>query len=77
MANKYDFIKVGVKVRWNDPGINDYDPEDREEQLNIEWTVCEVRSDNEKTVTSDDDIILICCEGSEAEVYPCELEPYI
>lgn len=48
MANKYDFIKVGVKVRWNDPGINDYDPEDREEQLNIEWTVCEVRSDNEK-----------------------------
>lgn len=74
--NKYDFIKVGARVRWNDPGINDYDPEDRESQLNIEWEVDAIVGADDEAVTSDDDMILISSEYSEAEVYPDELEPY-
>lgn len=76
MEDKYDFIWVGAKVKWNDPGINDYDPEDREWKANIEWTVDGIVGADEDTVTSDCDIILISSEYSEAEVYPSELEPY-
>lgn len=74
--NKYDFIKVGARVRWNGPGINDYNPEDREEQLNTEWVVDAIVGSDEECVTTDCDIVLISSEYSEAEVYPSELEPY-
>lgn len=76
MEEKYDFIRVGAKVHWNDPAINDYDPEEREEQLNTEWVVDAILGRDEDEVTSDDDIVLISSEYSEAEVYPSELEPY-
>lgn len=76
MEDKYDFIRVGAKVRWNDPVIHDYDPEEREEQLNTEWVVDAILGLDEDEVTSDSDIILISSEYSEAEVYPSELEPY-
>lgn len=76
MEDKYDFIRVGAKVRWNDPAIHDYDPEEREEQLNTEWVVDAILGLDEDEVTSDSDIILISSEYSEAEVYPSELEPY-
>ena len=76
MEDKYDIIRVGAKVRWNDPAIHDYDPEEREEQLNTEWVVDAILGLDEDEVTSDSDIILISSEYSEAEVYPSELEPY-
>lgn len=76
MEDKYGFIWVGAKVRWNDPGINDYEPKDREQQANIEWTVDAIVGSDEDVVTSDCDIILISSEYSEAEAYPSELEPY-
>lgn len=76
MEDKYDFIRVGAKVRWNVPAIHDYDPEEREEQLNTEWVVDAILGLDEDEVTSDSDIILISSEYSEAEVYPSELEPY-
>lgn len=76
MKNKYDFIKIGAKVKWNDPGIDEYDPEDREYVLSREFEVVSIHGLDEERVTSDDDIILISSEYSEAEVYPSELEPY-
>lgn len=76
MEDKYDFIRVGAKVRWNGPAIHDYDPEEKEEQLNTEWVVDAILGLDEDEVTSDSDIILISSEYSEAEVYPSELEPY-
>lgn len=69
MEDKYDFIWVGAKVKWNDP-------EDREWKANIEWTVDGIVGADEDVVTSDCDIILISSEYSEAEVYPSELESY-
>ncbi len=54
----------GDKVRWNDPGIEDYAPEEREEVLARVFTVDEANGD----------IILISNEDSSAEVYASELE---
>lgn len=73
---KYGFIKIGAKVRWEDPGIDDFCPEDREERLNMEWVVDVIVGVDEESVTSDDDIVFISSEYSEAEVLPCELKPF-
>ncbi len=54
----------GDKVRWNDPGIKDYDPEERKEILARVFTVDETNGD----------IIHISNEDSSAEVYIDELE---
>jgi hypothetical protein len=60
-------IKPGDKVRWYDPAINDYDPDDRQSQLNRVWTVFHYINEDEGT-------LLICDDFSEAEVYLHELE---
>ena len=60
-------IEIGDEVKWNDPAINDYDEEDREDVLNTVWEVFDIQGD----------IVHIKSEfGGEAEVYACELEPY-
>lgn len=61
MRNKN--FKIGDKVKWNDPAIHDYDPEDREEQLNRVYEV----------VDKYGDIILIADDFSETEVLAHEL----
>lgn len=66
---KKSFIKVGARVKWNDPGLDDYDIKDRLDIIGREFEVCEIRGE----------IILISevGGGTEAEVFADELEPYI
>lgn len=59
-------IKPGDKVRWNDPAINDYEPEDRQAQLDRVYTVFHYINEDEGT-------LLICDDFSEVEVYVHEL----
>ena len=66
----YSYIKNGAIVRWNDPAIEDFEPKDREEQLNLKWEVFGVK----EPITDGYDIVNIKSEsGGEAEVYACEL----
>jgi hypothetical protein len=61
-------FKVGDKVKWNDPGLNDYPEEDREMvRLNV-YTIEEING------TDEDSIILISDGITEAEVTANELE---
>jgi hypothetical protein len=56
-------IKIGDRVKW-------YDPEEESRDLNIVWTVNEIRG----SLNDEDTIILITNEyGSEAEVFQSEL----
>lgn len=58
-------LYVGMKCKWIDPGINDYDEEDREYMLNREFEI----------VSIEGEVISIECEDAFAEVYAHELEP--
>lgn len=55
----YSFIKVGTKVYWNDVAINDFDEEEREEQLKRIYTIDKIIND---------EMVLISDEYSEVEV---------
>ena len=59
-------FKVGDRVKWNDPAINDYDPNDREEVLNRVFIIEDISPE----------VILISEENgcTEAEVFINELE---
>ena len=57
-------LAVGDKVRWRDPGINDYPPEDRAGQAAREWEI----------VRNIGDTIIISDENGDAEVFDNELE---
>jgi hypothetical protein len=59
-------IRPGDFVKWNDPAINDFEPEDREAQLNRVWQVIHYINDDEGT-------LLISDGNSDAEVYLHEL----
>lgn len=72
--NKKNFphVKVGNYVHWNDPAINDFEPEDREEQLNLVWEIQQI----DGTLIEDSTVVHITREdGGEAEVYAHELRP--
>lgn len=72
--NKKNFphIKVGGHVRWDDPAINDFEPEDRGTQLNLVWEIQKI----DGTLIEDDTVVHIAREdGGEAEVYAHELTP--
>lgn len=56
---KNEWIKVGAKCLWNDPGINDYDPIERGEMLDRVFEI----------VMIEGDVISIQDEHSFAEVY--------
>lgn len=60
-------FNVGTKVKWNDPAINEFNEEDREEQLNIIYEIVEI-------INKSEGIVLIKDEYGEAEVYIEELE---
>ena len=65
-------FKKGDRVKWNDPGLNDYDPADREWVKNRVFEIVsdiECDDDDEEIVT-----ISLVGGGSEAEVYVRELE---
>ena len=59
-----DWIKVGVKCKWNDPAIDDYDESDRAEVLNRVWTIERIEGE----------VILLSTDGCEAEVFAHEIE---
>lgn len=78
----YDFIKEGAKVYWNDPAINDYPQEEREDALKRVWVVDEINFSDELDPIEqlcghivEDTIISISTDGSTAEVYARELLP--
>lgn len=60
-----EWIKVGVKCKWNDPAIDDYDESDRAEVLNRVWTIERIEGE----------VILLSTDGGEAEVFAHEIEP--
>ena len=59
---------VGQRVHWNDPGINDYEPEDRDDVLSRVFLVHDVDNRHGVAYIVEED------GGSEAEVYTDELE---
>ena len=61
-------FRVGQRVHWNDPGINDYDVKDREDVLNRVFLVHSVDNRHGVAFIVEED------GGSEAEVYTDELE---
>ena len=61
-------LAVGKKVRWIDPGIDDYDEEFRQDVLNRVFTIYSCPE-----VIERDSVIGISCDSSEAEVLPMEL----
>ena len=61
-------LAVGKKVRWIDPAIEDYDEDDRQEQLDRIFTIYECPE-----VIERDSIIGISDGTSEADVLPMEL----
>lgn len=65
LEQEQNWLKVGSKVKWNDPGIDDYDEECRETVRNRVFTIKEINGD----------VILIRCDGTEAEVPVHELDP--
>lgn len=58
---------VGQRVKWDDPGINDYDPEDRDDVLNRVFLIHSVDNRNGVAFIVEED------GCSEAEVYTDEL----
>ena len=64
---KENEFNVGTKVKWNDPAINEFYEEDREEQLNRIYEIVEI-------INKSEGIVLIKDEYGEAEVYIDELE---
>jgi hypothetical protein len=63
-------LKVGARVKWIDPAIDDYDPDDREEQLQLIWVIDDCPTQDE---LDSDSTISISNEYGEAEVLPWEL----
>lgn len=58
-------FKIGDKVNWNDPAIEDFDLKDRELQLNQVFKVIELFND---------ETALIANDFSESEVFISELK---
>lgn len=65
-------LEVGMRVKWNDPGIYDYEPEEREWVLNRIFIIDEILGED----GDEDPMIRISEENgySEAEVWAHELE---
>ena len=70
----FSWIKPGAKCRWNDPAIDDYQPEDRQAVLDRIFEIALVPQIEDDDDWSD---AIITIEevggGSEAEVYAHEL----
>lgn len=58
-------FEIGMLVKWNDPGINDFPAKYREFQKNREFEIIDIIND---------DMVLIADEYGEAEVFVGELE---
>lgn len=70
---KYSKIKIGSKVKWNDPAVEDYDTKYRKKVLNRIFKVFSINNGGDERCESGDDIVCISDGFSEAEVYAREL----
>ena len=61
----YDQLAVGDEVKWNDPAIDDFNPEHREVQRNRVFVITDIISN---------EMVAIADEWGEAEVLTSELE---
>jgi hypothetical protein len=67
MAHLFDdeiMFEIGDLVRWNDPAIHEFDPAEREWQSQRVYEIYDINGD----------IICICDEYGEGEVFEHELE---
>ena len=69
--NRDDNFYVGQRVQWNDPGLLDYEPEDRQWVADRIFRIVRFLDDDYDSVL----IREIDGHGSEAEVYVSELVP--
>ena len=76
-TSTFSWIRPGAKCRWNDPGINDYQPGERKVVLERVFevvSVCGMDEEDAHAFESDDIIVIHEVNGaSEAEVYASEL----
>lgn len=70
---KYKNIKIGSKVKWNEPGIEDYDIKYRKKVLDRIFKVFSINNGKSEKCENGDDIVGISDGFSEAEVYAREL----
>ena len=66
---------IGQLVKWNDPGINDYEPEDREYVRNRVFEIVDFLDEDHDGVQLEE-VEEISGGCSEAEAWVDELEPY-
>lgn len=65
ISDRVEVLKVGDRVRWADPGINDFETEERDEQRARIWTIADCPSIDDYC---EDAAVLITGDGGEAEV---------
>ena len=72
-CNNFKWIKVGTTCKWNDPAINDYDEDERENILNTTYKIISIKYEDNTQNIYHDTLIEIANDYSEAEVYAIEL----
>lgn len=71
----YKHIRVGARVFWHDPAINDYPENEREWVRLTIYTIFDIKVNDGEEV-NDDTIVCVSSEyGNEGEVYAKELSP--
>lgn len=68
------FIRTSASVFWMDPGIGDFEPEDRLKQATRSYTVID-ESYKDKSPESGDETVLISDGNGKSEVRADELHP--
>lgn len=67
-----DWIKVGARVRWYDPAIDDYSGEEYLELLDTEFEIFEIEEDIIRIAPAGE-----VDSGCVTEVYEDEIEPFM
>lgn len=73
-TSRFAFIRTGALVRWNDPGIGDFDPEERAAQAACVYTVTDACWSS-SCPSAGDETVLISDGYGDAEVPAAELLP--
>ena len=66
-----NWIKVGARVRWYDPAVDDYTDEEYDELLNTEFEIFEIENDVIRMAP-----VGFVDSGCVTEAYEDEIEPY-
>ena len=77
VTQDYEWLKKSNALcKWNDPGIEDYDEEDRGVVKQQTYEIISIAYEDDTNTIYDDTIILIGNQDSEIEVYASELEEF-